>query len=67
MCMTPSAPPPPQMPPERAAMRAPDSGAVDGASRRTTDRMRAATDTILTSGSGVTNSGATQGKTLLGQ
>lgn len=67
MCSRPKTPPAPQLPPERAAMRAPDSGAVDGASRRTTDRMRAATDTILTSGSGVTNGGATQGKTLLGQ
>lgn len=67
MCMTPDAPPPPEMPPERAAMRAPDRGATAGAARRTTDRMRGTTNTILTSGSGVTNGGMTQGKTLLGQ
>lgn len=48
-------------------MRAPDRAAVQGAGRRTTDRMRSATDTILTSGSGVTQQGMTQGKTLLGQ
>lgn len=67
MCMTPDAPPPPEMPPERAAMRAPDRGATAGAARRTSDRMRSAPSTILTSGSGVTMSGQTQGKTLLGQ
>lgn len=71
MCSRPSTPPPPELPPElppeRAAMRAPDRAAVQSAGRRTTDRMRAATDTILTSGSGVTTQGQTQGKTLLGQ
>lgn len=67
MCSSPSVPPPPQLPAQRAAMRAPDSGTVAGAGRRTTDRMRSATDTILTSGSGVTQQGMTQGKTLLGQ
>lgn len=67
MCSRPSAPPPPELPPERAAMRAPDMAAVKSASRRTTDRMRATTDTILTSGRGVTEEGTTQGKTLLGQ
>lgn len=68
MCMfsTPT-PPAPQLPPERAAMRMPDGGVTDAAARRTTDRMRAATDTILTSGSGVTMGGTTEGKTLLGQ
>ena len=67
MCSTPKAPPPPELPPERAAMRAPDQAAISGAGRRTTDRMRSATSTILTSGQGVTMAGETQGKTLLGQ
>lgn len=67
MCGSPKTPPPPELPPERAAMRAPDAGAVESAGRRTTDRMLAATDTILTSGRGVTTQGQTQGKTLLGQ
>lgn len=67
MCSRPKTPPAPELPPERAAMRAPGRGTVDAAARRTTDRMRSTTDTILTSGSGVTMSGQTQGKTLLGQ
>lgn len=67
MCSRPKMPPAPELPPERAAMRAPDRGAVASAGRRTTDRMRSATDTILTSGSGVTMAGETMGKTLLGQ
>lgn len=67
MCMTPSAPSAPELPPERATMRAPDRGATSDAARRTTDRMRGASQTILTSGSGVTAQGQTQGKTLLGQ
>lgn len=48
-------------------MRAPDRGVVESAARRTTDRMRGMTDTILTSGSGVMMGGMTEGKTLLGQ
>jgi hypothetical protein len=67
MCMKPKMPPPPVLPPERAAMRQPDGQAIQGAGRRTMDRMRSAADTILTSGRGVTSSGQTQGKTLLGQ
>lgn len=67
MCSRPKMPPAPQLPPERAAMRAPDNAAVQSAGRRVVDRMRSATDTILTSGSGVTMSGQTMGKTLLGQ
>jgi hypothetical protein len=57
----------PVLPPEPAQMREPDAGAVrDGVGRRTTDRMRAAAQTVLTSGSGVTNNAPTQKKTLLG-
>lgn len=70
MCMfsKPATPPAPQLPPERAAMKLPDNGdATLAAARRTTDRMRGATDTILTSGQGVMTPAQTQGKTLLGQ
>ena len=69
MCMfsTPDAPPPPEMPPERAAARLPDGEtARSTAGRRTQDRVRAGTNTILTSGSGVTSSADTSKKTLLG-
>lgn len=53
---------------ERSASRMPDGAAVkSNTARRTEDRIRAGTDTILTSGSGVTQSAMTQGKTLLGQ
>lgn len=68
MCIM-SAPdiPPVVTPPERAAQLAPDRGAaMDSASRRATDRLRGATSTVLTSGSGVTDSAATGKKTLLG-
>ena len=55
------------MPKEPAQMKSPDGDAVRStASRRTEDRIRAGTQTILTSGSGVTQNAAT-GKTLLGQ
>ncbi|MCC6863265.1 MAG: hypothetical protein IT544_00450 [Rhodobacteraceae bacterium] len=57
----------PQLPPDRAAMRSPDGRSVSTAGRRITDRMRAASSTILTSNNGVLQSGQTQGKTLLGQ
>lgn len=57
----------PVLPPEPAQMRDPDAGAVrDTTGRRTTDRMRAASKTILTSGEGVTSAAATDKKTLLG-
>lgn len=58
----------PVMPPEYAAQRAPDGDAVRSTtSRRTQDRIRSATGSILTSGSGVTTQAATGTKTLLGQ
>jgi hypothetical protein len=58
----------PQLPPEYAAMREPDQGAVRAnTGKRTTDKLRAGTDTILTSGSGVTAAAPTDKKTLLGQ
>lgn len=48
-------------------MREPDGGAIrDSVGRRVTDRMRAATKTILTSGSGVSEAATTEKKTLLG-
>lgn len=48
-------------------MREPDAGAVrDSVGRRTTDRMRAAAKTILTSGRGVSEAAPTEKKTLLG-
>ena len=53
---------------ERSQSRLPDgASATSAAGRRTQDRVRAGTNTILTSGSGVTQQGVTQGKTLLGQ
>jgi hypothetical protein len=70
MCIVPDTDKPedPKLPPEYAAQRNPDGEAVRSTtSRRTGDRMRAGTDTILTSPSGVTTSAPTAGKTLLGQ
>jgi len=70
MCMfsKPDTPAPPVMPPEPAQMRQPDAGAVRSATgRRTEDRVRAGTSTVLTSGSGVTALAETDKKTLLGQ
>lgn len=60
--------PEPTLPPETAAMKQPDAGAArSSASRRTQDRVRAGTQTILTSGSGVATAAPTEKKTLLGQ
>lgn len=57
---------PPVMPRETALMKQPDAGQVrSDTAARTRDKMRAA-NTILTSGSGVTQSAATEKKTLLG-
>jgi len=59
----------PTLPPEYAQQRAPDAGAVTASStRRTEDRVRSGTDTVLTSGSGVLteNLAETEKKTLLG-
>lgn len=69
MCMFNSpSPQAPQLPPERAQMRYPDAAAVrDAVGRRTEDRIKAGADTILTSGSGVTDFAPTEKKTLLGQ
>lgn len=59
---------PPTLPPEPAQMKQPDAGAVRTATgRRTEDRMRAGAQTVLTSGSGVTQVAPTDKKTLLGQ
>lgn len=68
MCMfnTPDIPAPTPVV-ERQASRSPDGTAVAASGRRTMDRVRAGSNTILTSGSGVTQQAQTQGKTLLGQ
>ena len=59
--------PDPQMPKEYAAQRMPDGSAVKTASgRRASDRVRSGSNTILTSGSGVTQLAPTEKKTLLG-
>ncbi|RJT41998.1 hypothetical protein D3227_04785 [Mesorhizobium waimense] len=58
----------PTLPPETAAMREPDQGAVRaGVGKRATDKLRSGANTILTSGSGVTAAAPTDKKTLLGQ
>jgi hypothetical protein len=57
----------PVLPPEPAQMKEPDKGATSQAGRRTQDRIRAGTQTVLTSGSGVTATAPTEKKTLLGQ
>lgn len=70
MCMfsQPKMPPPPVLPPETAQMKQPDGASVrSNTGRRTMDRVRAGTSTILTSGSGVTTEAPTERKTLLGQ
>ena len=68
MCdMTPDIPAPtPAV--ERSQTRMPDGAtARSAAGRRTSDRVRAGQNTILTSGSGVQTLAPTAGKTLLGQ
>lgn len=70
MCMfsQPDAPPKVEQPPEYAQQKAPDGAAVKSTTgRRTEDRLRAGSQTILTSGSGVTTTAPTEKKTLLGQ
>lgn len=58
----------PVLPPETAAMRNPDSGAIKtAAGRRASDAVQSGSKTILTSGSGVTAMAPTEKKTLLGQ
>lgn len=60
--------PDPQLPPEYAAMREPDQGAVrSSVASKTKDKLRSGANTILTSGSGVTQAAQTDKKTLLGQ
>lgn len=69
MCMfSPKAQAAPVLPPETAKTKAPDAGAIRSTTgRRTMDQIRAGSDTILTSGSGVTTVAPTDKKTLLGQ
>lgn len=67
MCMfNQPSPAAPTMPPEYAQQRAPDGGTASTAGRRTADRLRAGSSTVLTSGSGVTSMADTGKKTLLG-
>lgn len=67
MCMV-NTPQAPVLPPELAAMKAPDAGAAyDTAARRTTDQVRSGSKTILTSGSGVFSAAPTEKKRLLGE
>jgi len=55
----------PQLPAETAAMRQPDNAAIRTAQgRRTADRVRSMTPTILTSGTGVDTRAATAKPTL---
>lgn len=68
MCMfsTPDYPDP-KMPTERQASRLPDGETVQSTTaRRTQDRVRASADTVLTSGSGISETAQTGKKTLLG-
>jgi hypothetical protein len=69
MCMfgSSSTPAAPVLPPEPAQMKQPDATATTAAGRRTEDRIRSGTNTILTSPSGVDTSAPTDKKTLLGQ
>jgi hypothetical protein len=58
----------PELPPEPAQAKQPDAAAVKtAAGRRTEDRVRSGTKTIITGGSGVTEFADTEKKTLLGQ
>lgn len=69
MCMFsgPDTPDAPEAPKEYAQQKSPDGGTVrSNTGRRNMDRMRGASDTILTSGSGVGTSAPTEKKTLLG-
>ncbi|CAA2140469.1 hypothetical protein [Hyphomicrobium sp. ghe19] len=70
MCILPQGPSTPKLqePTQYAQQRTPDGDAArSSSSRRTMDRMRAGTSTVLTSGSGVSALGETGKKTLLGQ
>lgn len=69
MCIlpTPSTPDAPVLPPEPQQAKDPSGAQLDAAGRRTEDKIRAGTDTILTSGLGVTAKAPTEKKTLLGQ
>jgi len=67
MFSSPPKPDDPVLPTEYAQSRLPDGGQVrDNVGTRVRDRMRAASNTILTSGSGVTSTAPTEKKTLLG-
>lgn len=68
MCIMPNMPAAPVLPPETQAMKQPDGeGVRSSTSRRVSDRMKSGSNTILTSGSGVSSAAPTERKTLLGQ
>lgn len=69
MCLTPpSAPPPPSRTPEAPTPPAVSGvGAAEADKRRRAQAMGQGASTILTGARGVTSTGATQQKTLLGQ
>lgn len=67
MCLfkSPPAPTPPQMPAETATMRQPDNAAVkDATSRRAGEKVAQRSNTVLTSGRGVTNRAAVSNTVL---
>ena len=57
----------PQLPTEVAQMKQPDNSDAAAAGEKAKDQLRARANTILTSGSGVTEAAPTGKKTLLGQ
>lgn len=64
----PKMPPAPVLPPEPAQMKQPDAAAIKSSQgRRTSDRVRSGSKTVVTGGSGVTDKADTEKKTLLGQ
>lgn len=67
MCFVP-APKDPKLPPEPQILKNPDNGrAVSAAQRRSTDKVRAYSSTVLTGGQGDTTATVSDKKTLLGQ
>lgn len=70
MCLfpKPETPEAPELPPETQAMKQPEAAAVrETVGKTTAAGAQAGANTILTSGSGVTEAAPTEKKTLLGQ
>lgn len=67
MCFVPT-PKDPELPPEPQILKNPDNGrSVSAAQRRSTDKVRAYSSTVLTGGQGDTTATVSDKKTLLGQ